>query len=717
MRYLIAVGILASVVTSRAAITPITCDATGEPLLIRSEGLTERTGSIVLVCEGAAGGSVSGSMTLFVSAPVTNRLSSSGTADVVMTADTDVGRVAIGGSPILVSRALIFESFSFNLPASGKTRIQISNVRVNPENSPERPITVLLSTSGISQIGIRNNPVTVGVVRRSLLANSSSARIFCGGSPLPEIITFTSLLGSNSTSATLRITEAAPAAFAPREPNTTNGTRFLVRYSGFPANARLFVPDLIAGSSAAGQTSAGDLGVPASGGSHNVGGLLLARVRSADSTGAGDMPMFFPGGLGTLSLFEVSEVHLRGGAGYAVYEVVDSSPFVVESAHLPTFLGMPALNSGDSVVTASAQVSYAPISTPGATGANLPIPRFLDIAPPNDCAQLSDCNASYYPKLLVGAPTLQFRVPAGTPGYYSHYITVRNDRGGILNWGATISYRNGSGWLKANPTTGVNNTSIILSAFPERLPPGNYEATLTIDAGPVAGIQFLPVMLEVTPAISQPPPPKPALDPPRFWTVGNSANLTIANLVPGSQAMIEGTRLAGRDVIVAFDGVAAQIVSGSNGVLTVVVPPELAGRPNAQLQITVDSVPSAVQTVPLTAAAPAIFPDGVYNEDGFRNSESNPENVGKMFQIIATGLPVSNFGTISAKIHDVEIESPAYAGPAPGSPGVQRVNFSIPLYLPGMTTEVAVCGTPLNNPAGRVCSQAIKVTIRNPESN
>ena len=51
-------------------------------------------------------------------------------------------------------------------------------------------------------------------------------------------------------------------AFQNKDTTTDSGTRVLVRYSNVPAGARIFVPDVIAGSSAVEPTSGGDLGLP-----------------------------------------------------------------------------------------------------------------------------------------------------------------------------------------------------------------------------------------------------------------------------------------------------------------------------------------------------------------------------------------------------------------------------------------------------------------------
>ncbi len=701
-----------------AAVAPLTCDAIADPRQLRSEGLSERVGEIVLVCAALSGDTVTGSMSLFLSSPVTNRISGGGTADVVMTAETDMGTVPIGGSPLLIGRnGLFFGGFSFQLPASRITHLRIINIRVaNNPGVNRRSVTALLSTSGLSSIGIRNNPVTVGVTDRGLLAGSSSARIVCLGSPLPEGPTFSGLLARGTRFASLRVTEGFPSAFEKRVAGASSGIRVMVRYTGFPAEARLFVPNVIAGSNALEPTSVGDLGSPVSGGRYApVGGgsLLLALAGPTDNGGAGGSPVYVPPSSGAPVYFDdMSEVVMRGGAGIAVYEVMDSNAYSLESAQIPTFIGLPALN-GDTPIVASAAISFAPLSTLADASTTAPIPRFADAVPELDCGLVGDCRAAYFPKLFVDAPALAFSAPAATPGFYSKYIRVLNDSGGLMNWRATVSYRNGSGWLRASPEAGLNNASIILSAYPEQLAVGSYEAVFTVDAGPVAGTRSFSVNLEVTPAPAgpAPPPSQPVVPLPLVWQVGNAANAGVLNLTPGSLATLKGTRLGGRSVRVTFNDVPALVLFSSEGQINLVVPPELALLTSANMVVNVDGTLSAGQTVPLALAAPAIFPAGILNQDGFPNATNNPELAGRMLQVFATGLPLDRTGVITAKIHDREIVAPAYAGGAPGLAGVQQVNFQIPDDLPAMTSEVIVCGAPHSSPALRICSPPVPVSL------
>jgi hypothetical protein len=126
--------------------------------------------------------------------------------------------------------------------------------------------------------------------------------------------------------ASVRLTEGFAAAFERRSPQTDAGTRLLVRYAGFPAGARLFTPGVVVGSNGATPTSAGDLGLPVSGGRYfsGAGGqLLLARVQNPDMTGAGGTPVFTPsGGVGAMEFDQLVEVPLVNGAGQTGASVI-----------------------------------------------------------------------------------------------------------------------------------------------------------------------------------------------------------------------------------------------------------------------------------------------------------------------------------------------------------------------------------------------------------
>lgn len=716
-RFSIVLAILGA--ASTASAQTVACVPAAVPTLVRGEGLTEPVGDIVLTCSGPASATVNTSLTLFVTANVTNRLAANGTVDVQLTADT--GTAPLAPATLMGANSINFYNATFNLNASGKATLRISNIRVavgqpNPPAVPV-PIQAWLALAGPSSLSISSARMVLATPATGLLASFSSTGVRCSGSPLPsgEIVTFANLVAKGTTVFSARATEGFGGAFQKRTDAETNGTRIVVRYSGFPANARLFVPDALAGSDAAQPTSGGDVLAPAAGQyTFGSGALVLSLVSGADPNGAGGYPLFSAAGAGTVSFDSMHEVLLTGGAGMAVYEVMDSNPGLRESVWIPTFLGLPAITDGTTTI-AQQTLSLGPVSTADTASSSAPVPRFLSATPQKDCATLGDCDS--FPKLLVVAQPLNYTAAANAT-HQIQYVTVKNDGSGLLNWSATVAYKNGSGWLRVFPTSGTQDTTMRVDALPQGLAPGRYEATLTVDAGPFAGSRTLPVVFEVTPAVQppappvQPPAPPVALPAPAIAAVTNAASFAPGPVVPGSLATVMGSGFDGKAVLVTFDGIPARLFFTGKDQINLLVPAELGARSAAQVTVTVDGVASAPFGVALSLCGPGIFSNGVLNQDYTANGPQRPAKPGTVIQIFATGLPAGEFGAITAKIHDREIAVPYYAGPAPGFPGLQQINIAIPDDLPSMTTEVIVCGTLAANPGQRVCSRPAKVILQ-----
>ena len=113
--------------------------------------------------------------------------------------------------------------------------------------------------------------------------------------------------------------------------------------------------------------------------------------------------------------------------------------------------------------------------------------------------------------------------------------------------------------------------------------------------------------------------------------------------------------------------------------------------------------PAAVSLAPV---APGIF--GVLNQDNTLNGAAHPASSGSVIQVFATGLISATSGAVSARIAGREILSLYYAGPAPGVPGMQQVNVTVPGDLPAMTTNVQLCAVAGDQP---VCSPPVSLVI------
>ncbi|HYV62013.1 MAG TPA: hypothetical protein VE958_05035, partial [Bryobacteraceae bacterium] len=483
--------------------------------------------------------------------------------------------------------------------------------------------------------------------------------------------------------------------------NADSGQRIIVRYGRLPADARLFVPDVIAGSNAIVPTAGGDLGLPASGGFYAPmvnRSLLLARVDNASPNGAGGTPVYMPGpiGSGIVGFSAVTELSIVNGTTYVVYEVVDSNDAVIESAQFPTFLGLPTDGNREFTETTSS-VFLAPTSSVAVASATEPLPRFVATDPPSDCPIVGNCDI-VSPLFVVDTTSLQLTAVTGG-AVAQGFFTIRNNGGGTLRWNASIGYSGATGWLSLDPTSGVGGANVRVYASPGNLGPGTYQAAITISAG-AAGTRTIFVTFVVTAT--------PISTGTQVNSVVNAASFISVPVVPGSLTTLIGSGLNGAQVRATFDGLNATILFNDGAQINLVAPAELAGRTSAQLVVTVDGVNSPTRLIQVSAFSPAIFSRGILNQDYSINDASHRADSGSVIQIFLTGL--SGVGTVSARFHDRDIFTPYYAGPAPGLLGVQQVNLVVPTGLGMITTEVSVCGT--DAAGAKSCSSPTQVYLQ-----
>jgi uncharacterized protein (TIGR03437 family) len=347
--------------------------------------------------------------------------------------------------------------------------------------------------------------------------------------------------------------------------------------------------------------------------------------------------------------------------------------------------------------------------------------------PPSDCQSLQDCSADYFPVLVVPSPpSVQFMayaggLPLGLPGYIA--VQNANASQSILNWTASVTYQSGSGWLTLSPNVGLNNGTIRVDAQPQKLAPGTYNAIVTVDGG-VAGVKRIPVVLlvnalppvtpppVVTPPVVTPPVVTPPAVVPGVTGITNGANFLAGPVVAGSVATIKGTRFTGTNVSVTFDGIAAKVLFSNDTQINLLVPDGVGAKSAAQVVVTVDGASSPATAVALASVAPAVFNNGILNQDSSANTATSGAAVGSIVQIFLTGLAQTT-GTVLVKIHDREDLVPAYAGPAPGNPGVQQVDVAVPADLPAMTTTALVCA--LDTLGNKVCSAPAPITLTTPD--
>ena len=454
------------------------CAVSSVPVQVRSEGITERMGDIILQCSGSNPGAVlSGNLSVYLPVSITNRLDSDSTNlthEAVVSVDYGSGFVPTGIAGQITNQIIAFNGLNITVPPSGNLNLKISDIRAAVNQlgpGTARGLQAQLSFSSPASIQIDQSQVVVAYPQTGLYATLYESGITCTGSPLPSSLTLADLFSAGTAFASTRVTEGFATAFQPRTTGDDQGTRFLIHYSGFPANAQLYLPDAVAGSDAAAPTTGGDLGGTQQGGQYVPGSstLLLLRVTGADANGAGGFLAQLPAGSGPVSLNSVTAVPLSGGAGYAVYEVADANPNAQETAQFPTFFGIPSVTAA---AVAQESISFGPVVPSTA------IPRFVASPPPSDCSLVGDCGAGYFPKLsVVTTPVIQLAaVAGGGPVGMAGYIPIKNAGGGIMSWTASVVYQQGSGWLNLNSNSGQNYGSIIAlrqrSRFDRRHVPG-----------------------------------------------------------------------------------------------------------------------------------------------------------------------------------------------------------------------------------------------------
>ena len=681
-------------------------------------------GNIQLQCSGVTPGSVlTGNLTIYLPVSVTNRVDDGNFAqDAVMSVDSGTGFVPTANHGFVSGNTIAFNNLSFTVPASGNLNLQISGLRGAASQLGAAAAQPILASISFF-IPLNQTQVVVAYAQSGLYSLSANTQITCVGSPVPATIDIADLFAAGTAFVSTRLTEGFGTVFQPRGHSDDTGTRFLISYSGFPANAQLFVPNYVAGSTAAVPTRGGDLGGPQTGGQYvpGSGTLLLALVAGADSTGAGGMPMAAPTGPAAVALNSASTVTLTNGAGHAVYEVIDANNAILEDAQFPTFIGLASVTAP---ANAQESVSFAPVSSVMAASQTAAVPRFVATVPASDCSLVGDCSAGYMPQLSVmtqGGPFQQTVIAGQATTEIPGQILVHNTGGGLMNWTATPVYLGGpqTGWVQLDTPGGQQGGTIRVWAKPQNLTPGAYSANLVIDGGPIAGNAVIPLSLTVQAAptvtggtsgsgnsgsgsgssgsggsnsgSSGSGSSGSATTPQvKVSSVVNAATFQATPLVPGSVGTLMGSNLSGQKVAVTFDGNSAQLLYTSPTQINLVVPASIGGSSSqSTLVVTVDGSSSAPVTVQLAPAWPSVFSNGLLNQDYSVNSASRPAKGGAILQIFATGIPPN--ATVSAKIGSQNGLVPLYAGPAPNVPGVQQVNVAVPDGTASGPTTLTLC--------------------------
>jgi uncharacterized protein (TIGR03437 family) len=661
--------------------TPIcTLNATSNNVHI--EGLAEQLGNIIVTCSGGTIGSTA-SLNIFITlnTNITNRLDANGNLEgMTITITNGVTTVTADGTgtPSLrftSATNINVSAVNYTIGAAPET-ITISGLRADAAGAPSTQF-ITASILGIGAQFPSGVLLTLGVGNPTILGSTINNGVPCNGSLLPATLDFPTF-ASTSTSSTLRITEASLTSFTARLPGDDTGLRVLVKISGYPSGARIFVPDAIVGNSGAQPTSAGAFASTTAGGTYTPGSnqLLFSRVNGADANGAGGTPAL--GKPVTATTFStMTELTVTSGAATVAYEVLDSSPSLRESAQIPVFVVVPQTNC-PSAAAPVLIAALAPVSTVTTATTTDPIPRFAPTTIGSDCQLQGDCTAAYYPALQVDtAPVMLSAASMGSP--QNAAIRVGNTGSGILYFTSTVAYPSGSatGWLTVTPASASNNISLSVVADPTTLQPGAYTASITVSAG-IYGMGVVPVTFTVGPVGAT------------VSNVGNAASFTYGTVAPGSYAVLYGLNLSGQNVGVTFNGLPATVIYDSATQINLVVPASLSGQQGAAVVATIDGNVSNSLKVALAANAPGLFNPGIINfADGSINSATHPAARGSFIIIFLTGLN-GPYAGVTANIGTQTNLVPPFAGPQPTLPALDQVNIVVPTALPSGTSPVPV---------------------------
>jgi len=673
-----------------------TCTVSGTQNVVHAEGFAEPMGNITLTCTGGMiGATVTPSVSISLTTNITNRLDLNGNP-LGITATVNAAPIAVSAS--LLSPTNLSVSGIQYVVAAGPTVITIGGIVANiqaltPANGID-PVTatVVIQSSGFL-IASGSQLVADGVP--SLLSSVINRGVPCNGSSAPASLDFLSFV-TTTPSSTVRVTEASPTAFSVKAPGADTGFRIIVNLSGYGSNAQIYVPDTIVGSTGIQQTSDGSFGLAASPGAYTAAGqLLLVLVTGADATGAGGA--MIAGQPSTA----VSAITTTNGSAYAVYEVADSNPTVVESAQIPIFVVVPPTSCPGTLIPNISEMP-APVSTVSTANATAPIPRYIATPATSDCKVIGDCTAVYYPALSVNQTAINLS-GSSLGGKQTASVQVTNSGTGILPFTTSITYQSGAGWLSVTPTSGAPTTQpvfLTLTANPGQLAQGTYSATLTIAAGGY-GSAIIPVTFNVgAPGVT-------------IQNVGNAASFLYGTVAPNSYAVLFGLNLLGQTPpVVTFNSLPATIIYNSATQINLIVPAQLGAMQSAVVSVMVDGNVSNPFTVNLAANSPGIFTPGIVNfSNSAVNSAGQPASRGSIVEVYLTGLSDPLTGQVTVNIGNQTNLIPLYAGAPTALPAFDQINVTVPASL--QTTGAVPLQVCIPGPTGQpVCSNTVNLYVQ-----
>ncbi|MDE3196810.1 MAG: hypothetical protein KGN84_10730 [Acidobacteriota bacterium] len=175
-----------------------------------------------------------------------------------------------------------------------------------------------------------------------------------------------------------------------------------------------------------------------------------------------------------------------------------------------------------------------------------------------------------------------------------------------------------------------------------------------------------------------------------------------------------GSQIANTSV--TFNGVAAPLIYASSGLVSAIVPYEVAGLSTANVAVTYQGNTSAATVLPVTNAAPGIFTlnmtgagqAAAVNQDGTINSASNPAKAGSVISLYLTGEGQTSPAGVDGKLANAA----PYPKPVlPVTATIGGQNAVVSYYGAAPTAVAGLMQVNVQIPAGVAAGGAVPVTV------
>lgn len=253
-------------------------------------------------------------------------------------------------------------------------------------------------------------------------------------------------------------------------------------------------------------------------------------------------------------------------------------------------------------------------------------------------------------------------------------------------WSLYASTENGGNWLTPNITGGPLPGSFDLTINAKDLANGVYNGAVTVFMGGSTEVR-IPVRLTIG-----------AIPTPALTAIVNAASYANGAIAPGQLVTVFGTNLGIPGLKLTFDGAAAQLVYTTAGQAGAIVPAAVSGKTQTSVIATYGAQSSPAVTKTVASTAPGLFtinasgtgPGAILNQIGTLNSTTAPAAKGTIVAIYLTGGGV-NMSTANTTVTiGGQAATLAYAGVAPGVPGLNQINATIPSTAASGAQPVAV---------------------------